>query len=292
MTSSRTVVRKALHVMACAILAGALPHPQATFARPESKAQYQRVLALEGGQNFRDLGGYRTRDGRRVKWGLLYRSGAMDTLTATDFATLSRLGIVMVCDLRSAPERARQPVPWPKTFMPRIFAQDYVNDPGPLGAVLRNPKSTGAQAQTAFAGLYAELPYRFAAQYRVMFRELVNGHAPLAFNCSGGKDRTGVAAALLLSALGVPRETVMQDFLLSNRTLDMKRLMAGDSSAAAMGMRFRPEVVRAIMGVDRRYLDAAFDAIERRSGALDTYYRKELGLSDSDLARLKAIYLE
>jgi protein-tyrosine phosphatase len=263
--------------------------PEMAWARaPAVASAPSRVLPLEGGQNFRDLGGYRTVDGRTVKWRVLFRSGAMDTLTAGDFETLRGLGIVTVCDLRSTRERAQHPVSWPAGYTPKVLAADYDADPGPLAKVLGDPTTSGEAARAAFASLYAELPYRFAGQYRVMFHELLAGHVPLAFNCSGGKDRTGVGAALLLSALGVPREKVMEDFLLSNRTMDVAKEVAKTPGRWA---KFKPEAVQAIMGVDRSYLEAAFSAIDQRSGGLKGYYRRELGLSAADLKRLRSLYL-
>jgi protein-tyrosine phosphatase len=91
---------------------------------------------------------------------------------------------------------------------------------------------TADEARASFAASYPRILAQFNGQYRRMFAELLAGHAPLAFNCSAGKDRTGIGAALLLTALGVPRETVIADYLLSNQTLNPAALMAGKASAA------------------------------------------------------------
>jgi protein-tyrosine phosphatase len=101
-----------------------------------AKVTHSRLLPLQGGQNFRDLGGYRTRDSRTVRWGVLFRSGAMNALTPADFAYLGRLGIRTVCDFRSTDERNAAPVQWPVNVSPKIFGDDYKMDMAGLGSGL------------------------------------------------------------------------------------------------------------------------------------------------------------
>ncbi|WP_066775780.1 tyrosine-protein phosphatase [Sphingomonas sp. CCH5-D11] len=278
-----------------ALIAAALPlslthaqvaQPRAAQAAPVAQ---QRVLPLEGGQNFRDLGGYRASDGRTVKWGLLYRSGAMNNLTLKDYETLRARGIRSVCDFRDTRERAAAPVQWPAGAKPAVFADDYEMDSN--FRALMKPGLTGEQAAALMAEGYRDIPLRFAGQYKRMFAQLAAGNAPLAFNCSAGKDRTGVAAALLLTALGVPYATVMEDYLLSNQYFKPDRMKA-DPQAAEFAKRVSPDALKAMMGVDRRYLDAAFDALRSRPGGLEGYYRNELGVDDAMRKALRARYLE
>lgn len=275
-----------------AVAAAPLAVAAARDAPPAAAVQHQRVLPLEGGQNFRDLGGYRTRDGRQVRWGLLYRSGAMNGLTERDFTQLQARGIRTVCDFRSAAERAGAPVHWPAAVRPAIFAEDYAMERDFAG--LMRPDLTGAQAAAAMTAAYARMPMRFAGQYRRMFAELVAGRAPLAFNCSAGKDRTGIAAALILTALGVPYATVTEDYLLSNRYFDPRRGASGtvaDDRTAAFMKRLPPDALQALMGVDRRYLDAAFATMQAQPGGLDGYMRDQLGLDAAALRTLRSRYL-
>ena len=275
------------------LLAAAVP--PATFAVAQSagpSVRHQRVLPLEGGQNFRDLGGYRTAQGRQVKWGLLYRSGAMNRLTERDFALLEARGIRTVCDFRSTRERAGAPVRWPGKGKPVVFADDYNMDRDFAG--LMRPNLTGKQAADAMTAAYAQLPLRFAGQYRRMFAEMVAGRVPLAFNCSAGKDRTGIAAALVLTVLGVPRSTVIEDYLLSNRYYDPRKAASGtaaDDQTAAFMKRLPPDAVKALMGVDRRYLDAAFATMRAQPGGFDGYLRDQLGLDTAAVRTLRARYL-
>lgn len=248
----------------------------------------ERLLPLEGGQNFRDLGGYGTEDGRRVRWGMLYRSGTMHALTERDYALLGQLGIRVSCDLRATDEREKEPTRWAVDKPPRRFERDYALDLGPLARELGDPAVTPERARAVFAQFYAELPFRFAGQYREMFGELLRGAAPLSFNCSAGKDRTGVAAALLLAALGVPRETVIEDYLLSNRYYAPKPPPPGQDDATSRWIAtLSPEVRGVLMGVERSYLEAAFRAIEQRHGTLDAYLERELGVDARARARLR-----
>ena len=127
-----------------------------------------------------------------------------------------------------------------------------------------------------------------------MFTQLLAGNAPLAFNCSAGKDRTGIAAALLLTALGVPRETVIEDYLLTNRYLDAKKLLAPGSQATANTdwAKAANPVMRAFMAADRRYIEAAFAVVDSHAGGAKGYLKDELGLGSGELSKLRGLYLK
>jgi len=252
------------------------------------------VLPLEGGVNFRDLGGYQTSDGRIVRRGMLFRSGSMAGLTPADQDYLRALKIQVIADFRSTDERSREPTRWPEGGVaPRRLERDYELEFGEVIAVMRNAPTRDA-ARNAFAGFYRKLPKQFAAQYRQMFDELLAGNAPLAFNCSAGKDRTGVAAALLLTALGVPRESVMEDYLLSNRYYKPKPVSAGGADDPTMRMfsRLPPDVIEVFMGVDSSYLEAAFAGMADEFGTVEKYMESGLGLDASDREKLRQLYTD
>jgi len=250
------------------------------------------LLDLEGGQNFRDLGGYETDDGRTVKWGVIYRSGSMHGMTRRDHDAVMGLNIRAVCDFRSTAERQQEPVNWPAGHTPTIFADDYLMDFGPLKRVFSDSNVSVEEARQAFAAFYGELPYRFNGQYRRMFEGLLAHHVPMVFNCSAGKDRTGVCAALLLTALGVSREKVMRDYLLSNETFDLQKSLATDPDVDADWRRLPPELLEVLVGAHDSCLDAVFDSIKKRSGSLGAYFGQEMQLTDSCLQQLRRSYLE
>lgn len=252
----------------------------------------ERLLPLEGGVNFRDLGGYQTADGKKVAWGKIYRSAVMSGLTASDYRYLSDLGIGAICDFRANDERSREPVNWPANMNMKVLARDYKLDMAPLMAVFGSGDISEDKTRAAMASFYGELPFTFAPQFKEMFGELLKGEAPLGFNCSAGKDRTGVAAVLVLSALGVPRETAIADYLLSNRYYKPKPPAPGAAPDPTMAMfaRLPPDVIKALMGVDRRYIEASLAAIDAKGG-MEKYLREDMGLGPSKLARLRALYL-
>ena len=268
--------------------AAAASSPSAPIAAADTA--HERQLALQGGRNFRDLGGYATTDGRTVKWGLLFRSGSMHGLTEADYRTLEARKIRVVCDFRDRNEREAEPVSWPEPGSPRVLSDDYELDRSfyPPG----DPKTwTAEQAGAAMAASYPRLLAQFNGQYRRMFAELLAGHAPLAFNCTAGKDRTGIAAALLLTALGVPRATVVEDYLLTNRYLDPKSLAGAPASPANPLAGMSPEAARMLIAADPSFIRSAFDVIDSHKDGAEGYLRDEIGLSRADLVKLRSLYL-
>lgn len=283
-----------LALLVCALVTGggAIPFPAPAAAGTQAIA-HDRVLPLQGGRNFRDLGGYRTMDGHHVKWGMLYRSGSMHGLTQADYAALEARGIRVVCDLRDSRERAAEPVAWPEAHAPRLLSDDYALDQA--GFMPKGPPEswTADQARAAMTASYPPMLTRFNGQFRRMFDELLAGHAPLAFNCSAGKDRTGLAAALLLTALGVPRATVIEDYELTNKTLNPAALLAAGNKATPSPFgKLPPEVVAPFMRADRAYIEAALAVVDGHKGGAPAYLQDELGLGPAQIARLRKLYLE
>jgi protein-tyrosine phosphatase len=256
----------------------------------------QRHVALEGAANFRDLGGYATSDGRRVKWGMLFRSDNLGHLTDDDLAKLSTLGINLVCDFRSKPEKAEEPDRLPANDPPAV-AELEIGVEGFLVNDLRERIRSGDVDGLDLRGMLIEGNRQFATKqapvYAAMFERITQpNNLPALVHCSAGKDRAGFAAAAILSVLGVPRETVMADYLLTNhytaaateRRLFMIELMSltrADTNA-----------LRPLFGVEPAYLEAAFDAIDETYGDFDRYRREALGLDDHEVEEFRALVLE
>ena len=258
----------------------------ASASAPVAAPAHVRVLPLEGGHNFRDLGGFRTSDGRTVKWGLLYRSGQMHDLTPSDYAYLQKLGIRTVCDFRDTRERTTERTLWPAGHSPKVLSDDYALDMSSLSLPGDLATWTHEQVVGAMTATYPKLLDQFRGQYRRMFAELLAGDAPLAFHCTASKDRTGVAAALLLTALGVPRATIVDDYLLSNR-----HMAPMPAHPTGFWAKLSPEAARTFAGVDRHYIDAVFAVTGRHPGGTMGYLKDELGLGAPELAKLRALYL-
>ncbi|MEN7343190.1 MAG: tyrosine-protein phosphatase [Pseudomonadota bacterium] len=260
-----------------------------------------RVLPLEGGRNFRDLGGYETADGKRIKWGKVFRSGVMSGLTDGDYDYLSSLGIKTVCDLRAADEREAEPTEW------RAGDIDYVTYPDPEErgtstlAILAEKDVTPEQVAKAMADGYVGIAYQQAPAYRSMFDRLAGGEIPLAFNCSAGKDRTGIGAALLLTLLDVPRSTIVADYALSDDVVDYMQAFLNDDARAkaeengspyAFLFQLPPETVEPLMRSDAQYIEAALTAIEAEHGSVMRYIQKELDVTDAEIQSIRAALLD
>jgi protein-tyrosine phosphatase len=265
----------------------ALAIPAQLHAENVSQAQAaqpaQRAIKLEGGSNFGDLGGYRTAKGRSVRWGYVYRSASLAGLTPQDQKLVDGLNIRSMIDFRSTDERKRDSSTWLTEAGHGYWARDYAMSYSDLMKAFGDmSKLTPESAKAAMASSYRALPREQAASFRVLFGRLVAGQGPVVFNCTAGKDRTGVAAALVLTALGVPYQTVKEDYLLSNVMLDKSWLSRGTGMP---GM--SPDVARALMGVDGSYLDAAFDQMNKDYGSVDGYLKKELGVGPKEISILR-----
>lgn len=255
-----------------------------------------RRLPLEGAKNFRDLGGYRTSDGHYVRWGLVYRSNHLVNLTARDFEYLNSLGIRLVCDVRSDGERARAPDHWtgnaPEFFFVPIGSNLITT---PTADDLKRRVAT-INSETKDSVRAYDYAIEYAGQYAKILRRIAAGDLPAVEHCTAGKDRTGVFSAILLTALGVPRDTVVQDYLLSNQYLLAPDTIASTSADLqhAFGLTEPPDLstVKAIMTARPETLEATLDKITRTYGSFDNYLRDALKLSDSDLALIRQRLLE
>ena len=261
-----------------------------------------RVLPLAGGRNFRDLGGYPTRDGRRVKWGRVFRSGFMTDLTDADYEYLSALGIRVVCDFRSEEERAARPTRWraAPTIEYRTWSYSDADDPGRmgLGSLLSRPRLTPQSVARIMARLYPGIVEEHKEKYRDVFQRLAAGELPLAFNCSAGKDRAGTAAALILSALGVPREIVVQDYALSERVVDYEADLTAAGAGRGERAADRPlgglpaALMRPLLRSDPAYIRSTLAYLDATYGGVPGYVRTELDIDDAALARIRELLLE
>ena len=251
-----------------------------------------RLLPLKGARNFRDLGGYRAADGRSVRWGKLYRSGSMSELTPADGEYLSRLGIRFVCDLRTTDERTAAPCTWTDSADTIYWSRDYLTSFGDLRSLLRaDLPPTVAAVREVMQTAYRQLPFEQAPAYRELFKRLAQGELPMIFNCTAGKDRTGIAAALILGTLGVDREQIIEDYDLTNQLLDPQRHAQNPNSRSLLS-RLEPEVLQSIMGTHPDYLRSAFAAIEERHGQLERYLNEVLDIGSAELAAIRQELLE
>jgi protein-tyrosine phosphatase len=250
--------------------------------------------------NLRDLGGHQTRDGATVRTGLVYRADQLHPVSAADMKLLAGLGLRQVIDLRTASERDARPdqVP-PGVTVRHIDVLADTRTPGLDGfeVLLAQPTRAnallgGGKIDQVLEGVYRGFVSSpgacrgFGDLFSTMARP---DEAPLLFHCATGKDRTGWAAAVFLTLLDVPEDTVIEDYLRSNAFILPHYAPLIDRFAAAGGER---DILTTVFGVKRAHLDAAFAEMTERHGTVERYFADGLGVDAESQARLRAMYLE
>jgi protein-tyrosine phosphatase len=236
----------------------------------------ERNIPLESVNNLRDIGGYRTLDGHMVRWGKVYRSGNLSRLSEGDKAYLADLGIRMVCDLRSSGRVKRTPDRLPpgaeylhspiyedefnqEVFPAILFRRHLLGDV--LGSGYRNWPETGARAYGKLLGIIADL-----------------SNLPLLFHCTAGKDRAGIATAILLSLLGVPEETIIADYSLTNLEFDrLYQEFVETDRVERLGV--PPSEVKIMLAANPEWIQRTLDYIRSDFGDAATYLQEAAGLS-------------
>jgi protein-tyrosine phosphatase len=281
----------------CAVvLAGLAPgHP--VFVRLHAGAgpgvvAGERCLPVEGVTNLRDLGGYETADGRRVRWGTVYRSANLGRVTEDGLSALRQLGIRLVCDFRTGPESAKLPNRFPdspEVGTLRLPVQHGDHEPTAVFERIRNGDYGWISEQFMLEG-YIEGLDRHPSVWAAYLRALADArNRPLLFHCTGGKDRTGAAAALTLLALGVPEEAVIADYGLSDgcnaevrrRVYDLLRPLGVDIPTVDPYFTAPPERLRALL-----------DHLRRTYGTVEDYLVRTAGLEPGAIDRLRDELLE
>lgn len=244
--------------------------------------QPDRSLALTGASNFRDLGGYPAAQGRRVRWRRLFRSDHLGGLTPQDRRALESLGLARSIDLRQPEESAHQPYDLPGVRRHALPIHPWVmRQLGDWPA--QRPLPTAPEMAALMRETYRHFIRHDGAHFAALLAHLLQDEGPTVFHCTAGKDRTGLAAALTLLALGVPREHIMQDYLLTNTLYRLPDLSASQLS---------PQALHVLWRVQPEYLQAAFDTMDAEYGGSQAYLQDVLGLQAPERERLAALYLE
>tara|TARA_R110001592_G_scaffold363396_2_gene687787 strand:- start:222543 stop:223565 length:1023 start_codon:yes stop_codon:yes gene_type:complete len=254
----------------------------------------ERQLTLQGSPNFRDLGGYKADDGRHLKWGRLYRSSKLSTLTDIDMQYVRRLGLTLICDFRQVVEQELEPSRIHLEDAPILASLPVM--PGSSASFLENLHN-GIIAVADPAAFMEEMNRDYVInqmpQYAEMFQLLLAGDQQLLIHCASGKDRTGVGAALILDVLGVNEETIVNDYLLTNKYLPIETEVArltkefSDHSGSAISA----AALRPLLEVRPEYIRACFEEIKKRYESKEHFYESALSLDTAKVIHLKNRYL-
>jgi protein-tyrosine phosphatase len=233
-----------------------------------------RILPLEGASNARDLGGYATADGGHVKWSMIFRMGDLNELTDADLRYLEQIPIKTIIDFRDSSEIVSSPDKVPASLVNQFSV------PIQPGNVIDFHRITPEVAPHILEDINKMLVTDFQSEYKAFFQILMNeNNAPLLFHCSAGKDRTGFGSVLFLASLGVDKETIIQDYLLSKKYVEEKY---SDFVAAN-------PVLEPLMTVKREYIEAALDLIDKEYGGIGNYLTNYLQV---DTLKMRKIYLD
>jgi protein-tyrosine phosphatase len=258
-----------------------------------------RSLDVASVPNLRDLGGYRTREGGTVASGVVYRSNQLSGITSSDMEELAELGLAVDYDVRTAEEREKRPDELPggvKYVWLDVLADSPQAGPAQLEKLIQDPSAANAvlgagKAEAGFRESYREFVSLPSAkrEFRKLFLGLGDeSQLPALFHCTTGKDRTGWAAAALLTLLGVPKDPVMEDYLRSNDYILPAYQQVIDAFVEGGG---DPAIPRAILGVKREYLEAAFEEMRSEYGTIEKYFSEGLGIDAAQQEALRALYV-
>lgn len=263
-------------------------------------ASLPRHIALQGALNFRDFGGYSTTDGRRLRWRRLYRSDRLSALTSEDYQILDELGIQLVCDLRRHSELERAPTRWISERQPELLHLPLLSE-AQFSALERTRKDTPVSNDIQAVREVMLEVYRCLVTdekvfpwYAEMLQRLANlEEGGILIHCSGGKDRTGVSCALIQTLLGVEREQVFEDFMLSRIYYSQRVDLSTRVPQAAGHVDMENlEAMRPVFDVEPAYLETAFSEIEARYDSVEEFLIKGVGVERALLDRLREQLLE
>lgn len=258
----------------------------------------EKILPLEGICNFRDMGGYETTDGRRIRWNQFYRSAALGQATANDLAYLKALGLKEILDFRSGAEAAKDVDPQfagcRNINISALPMVDKVEESFTTESLFEQASQLrpGESPASLMSHGYREMVFNnnaFKKMVKLMQGEVTT---PFLIHCQSGKDRTGIGSALLLLILGVPLSVVKEDYLLSRVYMRSCRDRLANKYKDWLNTSSKLELFNLLMTVREEYIDNAFHEISTRYPNLETYFDKEYGLKEKDIKQLRDRYLD
>lgn len=270
-----------------------LPRPYFAIITPKNDTVLiaERKLIIDSLDNFRDLGGIKTTEGRYVNWGRFYRSDALNELKNVAFPYIKGLDIKRAFDLRSDYEIKTAEDNLPASVIYEHFPIFADNESGMLQGLAQKMNKGGltkSEAENLLLETYKSFANDDADKFNKLLHQiLVEYDYPSVFHCTAGKDRTGYTAAMILAILKVDRKTILDEYDMTNFYTKAKiENYIQNASKLGYGDKIQPEAIGAIMSVNKKYMEAAFQIIDKKYGGIDAYIKNQLGFSDAERAAL------
>jgi len=255
-------------------------------------------FSLQGVKNFRDFGGYKTQNNSYVKKGVLFRSAGLSELTLADQELVNNMSIASVCDLRRQEELERSPTRWPEKSSTQFYHLPFFNKQSKVstGSVLVEAQkyNDAAKSRQIMLNIYRGVVLDSMAleQIKKIFQLLTQEeNLPLLIHCSGGKDRTGISCALILTLMEVNFDDIMADYMMSlelyTDRVDTSQQSGGQMLDSTQFGGLSKEALIPVYRVEPEYLQGSFDAINETYGGVENFFQSALALSDTDIERIR-----
>lgn len=256
------------------------------FETPEyGKNEIEKTITVKKVYNFRAVGNMKNIEGRTLKQDFFYRSGQLSKLKKGSFAQIENLGIKEVIDLRNSKEIAQKPDHLPKEIMYKNYSafEDEGDQLDQAKKLVLKGKVNGADADQRMIDFYREYVTENPVIIKKIITETLESKNPVLYHCTAGKDRTGIVTALILTILRFDKETIYNEYLLSNnyrKDLVQKRLRLANN-LHFLYPKMDIQVLEKLSWVEKRYLDAAFGEINKKYGSTDAYIQQALEISET-----------
>jgi protein-tyrosine phosphatase len=239
-----------------------------------------RQIYFNNNVNFRDLGGLRTTDGRTVKWGRIFRSDNLAKLGAKEFGKFNDLHIQSVYDMRTNQEieGREDQLPSNVKYIHAPVVKDNEGQIAQLRKQVIGGKISEAEAQNQTAGFYRDAVTVNLNSLRAVIEHIIESNEPVLYHCSAGKDRTGIVSALILSILRVDRQTLVNEYLMSNfyRRMKTEKMLGKAKFARIIKPKMDLKAIEVFMTVDKEFIDATFDEIDKKYGGIAPFIKNQL----------------
>ncbi|HWV28650.1 MAG TPA: tyrosine-protein phosphatase [Dyadobacter sp.] len=262
----------------------------------DSAAIAQRYLGLENTVNFRDLGGLKTKDGKTVRKGLIYRSDNLSKLESKQFGQFNALRIASVYDLRTDHEieGKEDHLPAVVHYRHTPVVEDNAGEIKGLKKRVLNGEITEQQAKDMTARFYADAVTVHVGAVKAILNDITASDQPVLYHCSAGKDRTGIVSALILSILNVDRQLIVDDYMLSNyyRRNRAEKTLGKAKLGRIIKPKLNMDAIEILSTVDERFIRATFNAIDSTYGGIDPFIENQLGIDRATRLKLVAKFTE